>query len=264
MFKVRVIIKRRKQPEFFHFHLCIVLCHCDNRIFPCTVTYVPFTVPVWKKSVTGQSVAGRPIELFATGNGPFHALLLGGVHGDESEGYLLAEKLLENSALFDRTDDITYFICPRVNPDGCANNRRTNENNVDLNRNLPTNDWTGSFTNPRYYPGKSAGSEPETTATVKMLEEIKPSVIISLHSYEKPMINFNGESEYLALHMQKFNDLPPKGNIGYPTPGSLGTYAALGLGIPTITLEILRGQKPDEVWKQHHKSVTEGLKFYLK
>jgi protein MpaA len=37
-------------------------------------------------------------------------------------------------------------------------------------------------------------------------------------------------------------------DIGYPTPGSLGTYAGWERQIPTITFEIERGLPLSEVW----------------
>ena len=147
---------------------------------------------------------------------------------------------------------LSLHVCPRMNPDGCAENRRTNHHNVDLNRNLPTQNWSGDFTNVRYYPGPAAGSEPENQVLMKLLEDLKPALILSLHSYEKPMVNYDGAiSKEVAEAMSTKCGLPAKGDIGYPTTGSLGNYAAIERKIPTITLEILKGQDLEEVWKQH-------------
>ncbi len=195
-----------------------------------------------------------------------NSLLIGGVHGDEPEGYLFAERFkkeLEDGSL-QLPEHVSLFICPRLNPDGCAVDRRTNARNVDLNRNLPTKDWTVDFTNPRYFPGLSAGSEVESEITVTLIESLKPTMIMSLHSYEHAMINYNGDCLDLAEAMAKSNGLPPKSDIGYPTPGSLGTYAGWERAIPTITLEILRGQLPDDAYSQHKGAVLDGLAFYKK
>lgn len=215
--------------------------------------------------VVAESAGGREIVVTRRGSGAFPALLIGGVHGDESEGFLLAERFLESiDAGETRLDErISLFVCARLNPDGCAALRRTNQRNVDLNRNLPTRDWSGDFQNPRYYPGPSAGSEVESEATLKLLESINPKVIISLHSYEHAMVNFNGPCEDLATAMGASNGLPPKGDIGYPTPGSLGTYSGWERGIPTLTLEVLRGQSPEEVWPQHREGLQVAFEFYL-
>ncbi|MCB1324107.1 MAG: DUF2817 domain-containing protein [Spirochaetales bacterium] len=214
----------------------------------------------------GRTVRNTPVQLSRYGDGTkLSVLLIGGVHGDESEGYLLAEhyeRELQGGRLT-LDSDISLFVCPRLNPDGCEANRRTNHRNVDLNRNLPTRDWTGEFTNVRYYPGPAAGSENESALTLKLIDDIQPGLIVSLHSYEHAMVNFNGPCEDLARAMGAINGLPPKGDIGYPTPGSLGTYAGWERGIPTITLEILRDQKPAEVARQHTEALSTAFAFYL-
>jgi len=215
--------------------------------------------------VIGKSVAGRDVELFRYGTGQLNVLVIGGVHGDETEGTLFVEKFLTelDKDRIKLPDGITRHVCPRANPDGCEAKRRTNHRNVDLNRNLPTKDWTGEFTNVRFYPGPHAGSEPENQALLAMIQETLPSLILSLHSYENPMVNFNGDCEDLGKAMSQKNGLPAKGDIGYPTPGSLGTYAGWERNIPTITLEILRGQDPDTVWGAHIEGVEVSLGYYL-
>ncbi|HBS06894.1 MAG TPA: zinc carboxypeptidase [Leptospiraceae bacterium] len=222
-------------------------------------------LPAPEKTVTiGKSIQGLDIQLYCSGNGPISALLIGGGHGDEPEGYLFAERFMQEVQTGSLTlpEHLKLYICPRLNPDGCAVDRRTNARNVDLNRNLPTGDWTADFTNPRYFPGLSAGSEIESEITVAMIEAIKPRMIMSLHSYEHAMINYNGDCLDLAEAMARSNGLPPKSDIGYPTPGSLGTYAGWERNIPTITLEILRGQLPDDAYTQHRMAALDGLSFY--
>lgn len=216
-------------------------------------------------SIIGASIGGREISLSTYGAGALPVLLFGGVHGDESEGFLLVERFQEalQSGEIKLNEGITLYVVPRMNPDGCANLRRTNGRNVDLNRNLPTKDWIGEFKNVRYYPGQSAGSEPESELTLKLVDAIQPAAIFSMHSYENAMINFNGDCEDLAQAMSVHNRLPPKGDIGYPTPGSLGTFTGWERAIPTITLEILRGQEPDAVWQQHARGLQAGIEFYL-
>jgi protein MpaA len=213
----------------------------------------------------GRSVNEREITLSTYGSGKLPVLLLGGVHGDETEGFLLVERFQQAliSGEIVLSPDLTLYVCPRLNPDGCEALRRTNGNNVDLNRNLPTADWTGEFTNVRYFPGRTAGSEPESQLTLSLIAALQPRVIFSMHSYENAMINFNGPCEDLARAMSAGNGLPPKGDIGYPTPGSLGTYAGWERKIPTITLEILRGQDPESVWQIHRTALVTGIEYYL-
>jgi protein MpaA len=212
--------------------------------------------------ILGYSHLKHPIELYTFGSGPVSVLFLGGVHGDEIEGFTCLERflsLVQNGEL-SVAKELTLYLCPRLNPDGCASNRRTNEHNVDLNRNLPTENWSGKFQNVRYYPGASAGSEPENKILVEMLDELKPRLIVSLHSYEKAMTNYDGEvSKAVAEKMAAVNGLPAKGDIGYPTTGSLGNYGAMERKIPTVTLEIFKGQNLEEAWVQHRPGLEAAL-----
>ena len=206
----------------------------------------------------------NPILIYRFGNGAIPIWMLAGVHGNEKEGFLFSEQYIHSLASneFALPNNISLYITPRLNVDGCAVSRRTNANNVDLNRNLPTKDWTNKFVEPKYYPGKSTGSEKETTITMTVIKHIKPQLIISLHSYEEAMINYNGDCKDIAFEMSRHNHLEPKGDIGYPTPGSLGTYAGFELGIPTITLEIKRGQDEESTWTQHAKAMQETFYFF--
>ena len=215
--------------------------------------------------LAGHSHLERNIEVLRYGTGQLSILMLGGVHGDEVEGVQFVERFVKEleKDSFSLPEGITLHVCARANPDGCHDNRRTNHRNVDLNRNLPTKDWTGEFTNPRFYPGSHAGSEPENQAILAMLRDCRPALILSMHSYENPMVNYNGDSKDLGEAMSKHNGLPPKGDIGYPTPGSLGTYAGWERNIPTITLEILRGQDAATMWTTHIDGVLEALSYYL-
>ena len=210
-----------------------------------------------QSQIIGYTETKTPIRLFCFGRGAFKILMLGGVHGDEKEGFLFAKEFCEElqARHIVLPKNIQLYLCEQINPDGCLALRRTNHRNVDLNRNLGTKDWTSEFKNTRYYPGSKANSEIESKLSIQMIKKIQPAFILSLHSYEHPMINYNGPCEELAKVMSKKNNLEPKADIGYPTPGSLGTYAGWERNIPTITLEILRGQDPKEVWKIHKEAV---------
>ena len=85
---------------------------------------------------------------------------MSGVHGNEIEGVFVGYRLLgEFSKNYIYRMRLT--LIPFFNPDGILQNRRTNENLVDLNRNLPTKDWTQSYSEEKYYPGLEPNSEPE-------------------------------------------------------------------------------------------------------
>jgi protein MpaA len=55
----------------------------------------------------------------------------------------------------------------------------------------------------------------------------------------------------LAELLAKYNGYPVTGDIGYPTPGSFGTWAGVEAGIPVITLELPRGERGEESWRSN-------------
>ena len=46
------------------------------------------------------------------------------------------------------------------------------------------------------------------------------------------------ESFFEQFSCSEFINYPVEGDIGYPTPGSFGTWAGIEKNIPTITLEL--------------------------
>ena len=180
-----------------------------------------------------------PIFKYSFGTSGPRALIIGGVHGDEPEGVIAAQGVLaELNKSFSYQLQIT--VIPEFNPEGILSNQRMNSSGVDLNRNLPTQDWTSECKTERYFPGPSALSEPENKALVQLLKDETYDLIISLHSWN-PMININGPGcEPEANVLKDFTGYSIEPDIGYPTPGSLGTYAGKERNIATITFEIER------------------------
>jgi protein MpaA len=213
--------------------------------------------------VFGRTAHGLPILAYRwEGSGP-EVLVLGGVHGDEGEGVVCAHGLLDHFLSQGMNLSLRLTLVPAFNLDGVIAKSRLNGNGLDLNRNLPSNDWDPKAFNERYPPGPHANSEPENQALVKFLSEKKPRFILSLHSW-KPMLNINGpcEPEAQAMHAVTGYEITP--TIGYPTPGSLGTYAGMERDMPTLTYEIERGLHPREVLKTHVKSCLAGLEAATK
>ncbi len=206
----------------------------------------------------GQSVLGQPIVAHQFGEGHSHVLILGGVHGDEWEGVFGAKSLL-NKCIENFTFNLKLTIVPEFNPDGVLKNQRKNANAVDLNRNLPTKDWTSEVAQDKYHPGSHASSEPENQALVHWVGENTPQLIISLHSW-KPMLNVNGECNPEAQILSDHTGYKIHPSIGYPTPGCLGTYAGLEMGIPTITYELERNMNAQDISNKHVPALLKAIK----
>ena len=168
-------------------------------------------------------------------------LLLGAVHGDEVEGVWLLDELRSRWTKSHHGRNVGVVVWAQVNPDGVAQGQRWNGANVDLNRNLPTKDWTPEDQEPALSAGPSPASEPENKALVRLIDTIKPRAILSAHSFSNFQVNVNGPSREWGERLAEVCGYPVTEDIGYPTPGSLGTYAGKERQIPTITLEIERG-----------------------
>lgn len=137
------------------------------------------------------------------------------------------------------------LFIPCLNPDGMQNNTRTNANGVDLNRNFPTKNWgenkgenaTCDDETTSYYGGKSPASEIETQFVIDIIEKYNPKLILTLHAPYK-VVNYDGAAQEQAQLISKIIGYPVEESIGYPTPGSFGTYCGVERNIPTITLEL--------------------------
>lgn len=211
-----------------------------------------------KSILVGYTVSNTPIIAHQWENNFPHVLIVGGVHGDEPEGVVASLGLMnEFSKSF--TYKLKMTVIPTLNIDGVLLKQRQNLNGVDLNRNLPTQDWTNEVLNPRYFPGYAPNSEPENLAFTQFIAQQKPRIIYSLHSWY-PLLNINGKCRKEAEVISKITGYTIQEDIGYPTPGCLGTYCGLERDIPTLTYEIQRGLSFSDIHKIHVPAILEALK----
>ena len=168
-------------------------------------------------------------------------LVIGVFHGDEPQGEFLINKYFQTH----KTTRILFI--PRLNKE----NTRVNNNGVDLNRNFPTKNWELTAKN-EYYGGPSPASEEETRFVIDLVERYKPKVILTLHAPYK-IVNYDGPKSKNNLDIvEKISQImkyPIEESIGYPTPGSFGTWAGIEKRILTITLELDEKIEVDELIK---------------
>ena len=171
-------------------------------------------------------------------------LIIGVFHGDEWQGEYFINSYLKNSKEPKKNE--VYYI-PRLN----NNAERKNKRGVDLNRNFPTKNWIKSVNND-YFGGEKPNSEIETRFLVDLIDKNDFSAIITLHAPYK-VINYDGPALELAQKIQKFINYKITSDIGYPTPGSFGTYCGIERNIPTITLEIDENENIESLKNKFHK-----------
>lgn len=213
--------------------------------------------------VLGKSVRGEELKMVVLGEGSAVTFILGGIHGDEPASAYVAEKFLDHlRAHPSLCQDRRVAILAKANPDGLAAGTRVNARGVDLNRNFPASNWNTKAAAARYNGGAAAGAEPETRAIMHAVETLQPARIISLHAISggRQCNNWDGPAEDLARRMSARNGYPAKGSIGYPTPGSMGTWAGIDRRIPMITLELPDGQSGEDCWRTNQQALIEAIR----
>ena len=205
----------------------------------------------------GRSVEDRSLEYLVLGQGRDVVFILATIHGNEPAGTPLVLRLaqyLRQHPLMLRGR--TVVLVPAANPDGRANNRRSNANGVDLNRNFQT----ANRRNSREF-GYKALSEPESRFIHLLIRQYKPDRIISIHQ-PQTCIDYDGPAKALADCMAKYCDLPVR-KLG-AKPGSLSSYASETLRIPIITLELPRDAgrvAPESVWAKYGNALVAAVLY---
>lgn len=167
---------------------------------PPTPTSTPSPIPpsptptLPQPQVIGYSVAGRPLDVYQFGNGPIEKMIVAGIHGGYEWNTIdLADELIDYLDAHPEVIPVnhTLYILRAFNPDGYERSfwrsGRANENNVDLNRNFPSNwqpDWprAGCWDYIPIEGGSSAASEPETKALMAFITRHEITALISYHS----------------------------------------------------------------------------------
>jgi len=190
----------------------------------------------------GESVDGVPLTMHRPDSGRAEILILAAIHGDEAETTVVVSEALRCLP----AGDLRAAVILSGNPDGLLRGTRGNARGVDLNRNFPTSNWGPESVHYKsrandardiaLSPGASPASEPETKALLALIETLQPRAVVSLHS-ALACVDDGGASP-LGRQLADRCALPFLTEIGYPTPGSMGTWAGeRGLDLVTLELE---------------------------
>lgn len=208
----------------------------------------------------GLSCSGRALVTYRFGpdDAPV-VLIFAGIHGDEPASATVAERLVDALSEHPPTDRRVVLL-PVANPDGLAAGTRVNARGVDLNRNFPAQNWTPAHRQ-RERHGTQPLSEPESRALTTLIETLDPVLIVSIHAISGGRFcnNYDGPGQAVATTMSNSNHYPVRASIGYPTPGSFGSWAGRDRGIAVITLELPAGQDGDTAWAANHAALLAAI-----
>ena len=214
----------------------------------------------WTAHEYGRSRRGLPLDVFLPSSldgGRVAGLLTATQHGEESAGLLLARRLLARIP----GAETRWAIAPCLNPDGLLAGTRQNAAGVDLNRNFPAASWQPGvqFTYPpgidpalrvsenrtqRSSTGAAPGSEPETQATMALVAELRPPLVIDLHA-PLEVIFVHGESARpLAERLGAAAALPLDVDLAGECPGAFDDWLT-EQDIPALVYEVEQAGLPD-------------------
>jgi protein MpaA len=217
------------------------------------------TIP-WRPDSYGRSVLGNPLEVWLP-QGDCELLIFAAIHGEEGETTAALSKALRH--LSDPSPHCAVVLA--ANPDGLLHGTRGNARGVELNRNFPTDDWMPDPVLHRYTldaprdvalsPGPEAASEPETLALMALIRDLQPDAVVALHA---PLGCIDDPHDSaLGRWLARRTGMPLVADVGYPTPGSFGTWGA-EQGLPVVTYEFPL-LTPDAAAHQHVPVLVELL-----
>lgn len=207
--------------------------------------------------IAGWSVEHRPIMLKEYGSAKDVILILAGIHGDETAGTALLEEL---ARYLDVHPEVIagheILVVPKANPDGMAASTRQNSRGVDINRNFPAFNRSGTQES-----GPRPLSEPESWAIWQIIWRYRPGRIITIH---QPLgcIDYDGPGQDLAEAMAQLCGLQVR-RLG-SRPGSLGSYNEQIGNRPIITMELPQSEVEldgQQLWAKYGKALIKAIQW---
>jgi protein MpaA len=165
-------------------------------------------------------------------------LVVGGVHGDEGAS-VEALVALVRRVRAGESEAGPVVVVPALNPDGLVRGAKNNARDVDLNRNFAARNWRAEH-EPGYFPGTAPLSEPETRLLAELVDAHAVCGVVAVHA-PFACVNYDGPAAAWAEEVARACGWPARGDIGYPTPGSLGSWLGVDRGVPVLTLELPPG-----------------------
>lgn len=225
-----------------------------------------------------KSAGGDSIEMFQLGSGAKKILFLGCTHGNEVGTAKLVKKLI--NYLDDNKEclgGITAYFIPVLNADGYKKAiqnpdyfgggrvGRTNDNNVDLNRNFDTKDWIGEGVwelgskKIKVSGGEKPFSEPETKALVKFIEDNDINVIFDFHNRAGTVLATNDDLGKRIANI--YCEISGYINISENTYQNTGWIKNYFEDRNVTYIEVETTKRWGSDWIRNEKAILEVLKY---
>jgi len=138
-------------------------------------------------------------------------LVVGCIHGDESAGIAIAQRLGRGPAV----PGIDLWVLDDLNPDGVAAGTRQNARAVDLNRNFPWRWRPIGRPGDQQYAGPRPLSEPEARVAHALILRLRPSIAIWFHQ-PLGLVDESGGSVVVERRFAHLAHLPLRRLQRYP------------------------------------------------
>jgi len=136
----------------------------------------------------GYSTEQSPLSIWRHERNKVELLVFAGIHGEEPDTTVLLSRALRSISRL--SPSCAVVLC--ANPDGLRLGTRGNANGVDLNRNFPSANWqpnpvlhqwqVDAAREVELSPGPAPASEPEVQALIRLVEDLEPACVVSIHS----------------------------------------------------------------------------------
>lgn len=209
-----------------------------------------------RAEVIGHSVAGRAIRAREFGDPASErtVLVVGSIHGDETQGHRIVRELVQRYA--SRLDRVDLWTIETVNPDGVASDSRGNAHSVDLNRNFG-HAWEPIPPSSGYYSGPGPFSEPETRAIRTFLKRVRPQVTVWYHQpWGQTLVPCDRRGRRVALRYARLSGLDARDCFPSP-PGSATGWQDAALDERAFVVELPGPSLGSDAVRRHAAALAE-------
>jgi hypothetical protein len=203
----------------------------------------------------GRSVRGNALRAVRLGdpNAPRRALVVGSIHGNETEGHEIVRVLRRS---YRNIRGVDLWVVNTVNPDGVRAGTRKNARGVDLNRNFSYRWRGGAPRSSGYYPGPHPFSEPETRAVRRLVRRVEPSVTIWYHQpWGQVLLPCHGPAP-VQKRYARIARFPVKRCRGQRLRGTATSWQNHHLPGIAFVVELRGGELPNRQARQHARAAA--------